>query len=295
MRFYIVQQPVSAVADGDGARCFGIGRRPDAHRGGHGEEHGIAAGFQLRAYVRGRAGAKECSFVHDGHARGEGEGFFQPVFGQEDRRAKFAVDLAEGGEEVRRGNGVELARRFVEDEDFRLEYHDRREVQELLLAAGQLCDGFIKPRLNPEKRCHFRNAAADGRRVIAEGFEAERQLVPDLVGDDLVFGALLHKADLLGLFALVKGIKISALKQNFSGTSAVRGENGFHLPQKRTFAASGGAAEHQKLSRSDGQRQVGNRVLFLFRICKTQMVDCKDFHCLSSFRSRITGVSTSAR
>ena len=132
MRFCIVQQPVPAVADGDGARCFGIGRRPDAHGGGHGEEHGIAAGFQLRAYVRGRAGAKERSFIHDGHARGEAERFFQAVFGQKDRRAKFAVDLAEGGEEVRRGNGVELARRFVEDEDFRLQYHDRREVQELL-------------------------------------------------------------------------------------------------------------------------------------------------------------------
>ena len=97
------------------------------------------------------------------------------------------------------------------------------------------------------------------------------------------------------MFALVKGIKISALKQNFSGTSAVRGENGFELPQQRTFAAPGGAAEHQKLPRSDRQCEVGNRVLFLLRVCKTQMVDCKEFHCLSSFRSRITGVSTSAR
>ena len=120
MRFRIVQQPVPAVADGDRAGRLGSRRRPDAHGGGHGEEHGIAAGFQLRADVRGRAGAKERSFVHDGHARGEGEGFFQTVFGQEDRRAKFAVDLAEGGEEVRRGNGVELARRLVENQNLRL-------------------------------------------------------------------------------------------------------------------------------------------------------------------------------
>ena len=49
------------------------------------------------------------------------ERFFQTVFGQDDRRAKFAVDLAEGGKEVRRGNGVELARRFVENQDFRLQ------------------------------------------------------------------------------------------------------------------------------------------------------------------------------
>ena len=295
MRFCIVQQPVPAVADGDGARCFGIGRRPDAHGGGHGEEHGIAAGFQLRAYVRGRAGAKERSFIHDGHARGEGEGFFQAVFGQKDRRAKFAVDLAEGGEEVRRGNGVELARRFVEDEDFRLQDHDRREVQELLLTAGQLCDGFIKPRLDAEERRHFRHAAADGQRVIAEGFEAERQLVPDLVGDDLVFGALLDKADFFSLFALGQFVEILSVKQNFSGTSAMRGEDGFELPQKCRSPAAGGAAEDQKLAGLDGQRQVRECVLLLLRICEGQISDRKDFHCLSSFRSRITGVRTSAR
>ena len=152
---------------------------------------------------------------------------------QNDRRAKLPVDLAEGGEEVQRGNGVELTRRLVQDEDFRLEYHDRREVQELLLAAGQLCDGFIKPRLDAEERRHFRNAAANGRGIIAEGFQAERQLVPDLVGDDLVFGALLDKADFFSLFALGQFVEILSVKQNFSGTSAMRREDGFELPEQR--------------------------------------------------------------
>ena len=119
--------------------------------------------------------------------------------------------------------------------------------------------------------------------------------MPDLVCNDLIFRALPNNAYFFCLFALVKGIKISALKQNFSGTSAVWRENGFELPQQRTFAAPGGAAEHQKLPRSDRQCEVGNRVLFLFRIRKIQVSDCKDFHCLSSFRSRITGVRTSAR
>ena len=163
------------------------------------------------------------------------------------------------------------------------------------MPTGQLCDRLIKPFLNPEKRCHFRNAAANRRRIIAEGFQTERQLVPDLVGRDLILRTLLHKAYFFCLFALVKGIKISALKQNFSRTSAVRRENGFELPQQRTFAAPGGAAEHQKLPRSDRQCEVRDCLFFLLRVCKTQMVDCKEFHCLSSFRSRITGVSTSAR
>ena len=113
---------------------------------------------------------------------------------------------------------------------------------------------------------HFRNAAANGRRVTAEGFQPERQLVPDLVGRDLILRTLLHKAYFFCLFALVKGIKISAVEQDLAASAAMRRENGFELPQQRTFTASGGAAEHQKLSRTDGQREVGNRVLFLFRI-----------------------------
>ena len=124
------------------------------------------------------------------------------MLGQKDGRTKLAVDLAEGGKEVGCGNGVELARRLVENQNFRLEHHDGSEIQELLLPAGQLCDRLVKPFLNPEKRCHFRNSAANRRRIVAEGFQAERQLVPDLVGRDLIFRTLLHKADCFRLFAL---------------------------------------------------------------------------------------------
>ena len=119
--------------------------------------------------------------------------------------------------------------------------------------------------------------------------------MPDLVGRDLVFRTLLHKADFFRLFALVKIVKISALKEDFAVSASMRRENGFELPQQRTFAAPGRAAEHQKLARSDRQCEVRDCLFFLLRVCKTQMVDCKEFHCLSSFRSRITGVSTSAR
>ena len=119
--------------------------------------------------------------------------------------------------------------------------------------------------------------------------------MPDLVCNDLIFRALPNNAYFFCLFALVKGIKISAIEQDLAASAAMRREDGFELPEQRTFAAPGGAAEHQKLSRSDGQCEVRDCLFFLFRVCKTQMVDCKDFHCLSSFRSRITGVSTSAR
>ena len=119
--------------------------------------------------------------------------------------------------------------------------------------------------------------------------------MPDLIRDDLILRALLHKANLLGLFALGQHVEVSAVKKDFTVSASMRREDSFQLPQKRTFAAARGAAKHQKLARLDGQRQVGDCVLFLFRIRKAQVLDCKDFHCLSSFRSRITGVSTSAR
>ena len=295
MRFCIVEQPVSAVADGDGASRRRIRGRPNAHGGGHGEEHRVSTAFQLRTHFCRYAGAKELAVVHHGDARCKAKGFFQAVFGQEDGRTKLAVDFAEGGKKIRCGDGVKLACRLVEDQDFWLEHHDGRQIQKLLLPAGQLRDGLIEPRLNAEKRCHLRDAAANRRRIVAEGFQPERQFVPDLIRDDLILRALLHKANLLGLFALGQHVEVSAVKKDFTVSASMRREDSFQLPQKRTFAAARGAAKHQKLARLDGQRQIGNCVFRLFRVSKIQAFDCKDFHCLSSIRSRITGVRTSAR
>ena len=40
--------------------------------------------------------------------------------------------------------------------------------------------------------------------------------MPDLVGRDLIFRTLLHKADLLSLFALGQFVELLSVKQNFS-------------------------------------------------------------------------------
>ena len=76
MRFRIIEQPVPAVADGDGTGGCGIRRRPDTHGGGHGEEHRVPTAFQLRAHFGGRAGAKELAAVHDSHTRRKAKRFF---------------------------------------------------------------------------------------------------------------------------------------------------------------------------------------------------------------------------
>ena len=174
-------------------------------------------------------------------------------------------------------------------------FNDISGVVTELQPAGQLGDGFIKPRLDTEKRRHFRDASSNRRRVIAERLEAEGQLVPDLVGDDLVITALLDKADGLGLFALRKTVERSSVEENLARASAMRSQNGLQLPQKRRFSAARRTAEHEKLSRFDAQREVANCLLFLFGVRKAQIADFEDCHARASFRSRITGVSTSAR
>ena len=190
------------------------------------------------------------------------------MLGQEDGRSQLAVDLAEGGKKIRCGDRVKLACRLVENQNLRLEHHDRCKIQKLLLPAGQLRDRLVKPFLNPEKRCHFCNAAANGRRVIAEGFKTKCQLVPDLIRDDLILRALLHKPDLLSLFALGQLVELLSVEQDFAASASVRREDGFELPEQRTFTAPGRTAEDQELARLDRQCEVGNCLFFLFGICK---------------------------
>lgn len=74
------------------------------------------------------------------------------------------------------------------------------------LPARELGHGLIEPVLDAEIRCNFRHAAADRRRVQPQRLQAERQLVPDLVGHQLRVQVLQHKADAGALLALGKGL-----------------------------------------------------------------------------------------
>ena len=97
--------------------------RQDAHRA----MRAYRAPQRFAHFVR-CAGVQQPPFVHDSHARGQREGFLQPVLGEHHRRAEFAVDLADGREKIGRRNGVELAGRLVQDQQPRLHSHNGREV-----------------------------------------------------------------------------------------------------------------------------------------------------------------------
>ena len=214
---------------------------------------------------------------------------------QNDSCAQLPVEPAECGKKIGSCNGVKLACRLVENQNLWLQNHHGCKIQKLLLPAGQFRNRAVKPRLDPKEACHFCHFAANCWCVIAERLQSKGKFVPDLVGYDLVFRTLLDKPDFLCLFALRYLVQGSALKQNLAAPAPVRGKHRLQLPQKRRFSAAGRAAEYQKFPGMDRQREIGNGLLFLLRVCKIQVVEREEFHCLSSFRSRMTGVSTSAR
>jgi hypothetical protein len=92
---------------------------------------------------------------------------------------------------------------------------------------------FVKPGLDTEEAGHLRHAAPDGGGVVPQALQPEGQLVPHLVGDDLVFRRLLHEANAGRLRPLVDAVQRGTLEQNFSCPDAMGRQNCFQLPEKR--------------------------------------------------------------
>ena len=214
---------------------------------------------------------------------------------QQDRGAQFPIYFSDGGQEIRGGDGVQLAGGLVQDQDGGLHGHDGGQVQELLLAPGKLCDILIEPSLYSEEGGHFRHPAADGGGIISQAFQAEGQLVPDFIRDDLILRTLLHEADAGALVPVTDFFQRRPLKQNLAAQVSGRSQYGLELPQQGRFPAAGRPAEGNELPLGDGKGKLMQRILPLFRIGKAQTEDRKRFHFTSSLLSRINGVRHRAR
>ena len=137
----------------------------------------------------------------------------------------------------------------------------------------------MEPVLNAEVAGHFRHARAHGRLIAAETFEPERELVPDLVRDDLVVRVLHHKTDLRGLVTFGHLRERRAAEKDLAAALAVRREHRFEMAQQRGLAAAGASAEHEKFPRADAQRNAVKRELALRRgMRKGQILDIEMFH-----------------
>ena len=153
----------------------------------------------------------------------------------------------------------------------------------------------MEPALHAEKARHLGDAAADGGRIVPEALRPEGQLVPDLVGDDLVFRTLLHKADALRLLALRNVGERAGVEKDRAPADAVGRESGLQLAEERAFAAAGEPAERDKLARAERQAHIPQGGRELPGVGKGQVFDAIELHVRASFLCSSTGVRQSRK
>ena len=170
----------------------------------------------------------------------------QPVFGKQNSRSDVPVDLPHRLQKIRGGNRIQLAGRLVQNQQPRVHGHDRGQVQQLLLPAGELRHIAHKPVLDSEIGRHLRHPQTDGRRVAPQAFQPEGKLMPDLVRHNLVVRILQDVADLRALRAVGNLIQRHAAVAYRAAALPVRGKNALALPEQRALSASAFSAEHHK-------------------------------------------------
>ena len=84
-----------------------------------------------------RTGGQQPPLLEHDEVVGQRHSLLQPLLGQQDRQPQLLVELAQRVQKGARRDGVELARRLVQNEHVRPHDHDGREVEHLLLAAGE--------------------------------------------------------------------------------------------------------------------------------------------------------------
>ena len=198
----LFRKPAAALPHRQGGGGAGLARAVEnAYRGGHGGEHIALLGVEELAHLFGRVVSQNPPVFHDHAAVGGVEDVLQAMLGDKHGGAQLPVDFLHGVEKVRGGNGVKLAGGLVQDQDLGLHGHDRGQVQQLLLPAGELRHIPVKPALDAEIAGHLRHTQAHGFLVAAQALQAEGQLVPDLIGNDLAVRVLHDETDFRGLLA----------------------------------------------------------------------------------------------
>ena len=197
---------------------------------------------QQLADVLGAIVGNHPATVHDDGAVSIGEDIFQPVLRDDNSGAKLHVDLPDGIQKVAGGNGVQLAGGFIQNQHLRLHGHDGGQIQKLLLAAGEIGHIPVEPVLNAKITGHLRHAAAHGGLITAQTFQPEGQLMPHLVGDDLVVGVLHDIADFGRLIPLGHVFQGDAVEANIPAAFTAGSKNAFQMAQESSLAAAAAAA-----------------------------------------------------
>ena len=236
-----------------------------------------------------RTGGQQPPLLEHDEVVGQRHSLLQPLLGQQDRETELLVELAQRVQKRARRDGVELARRLVQNEHVRLHDHDRGEVEHLLLPAGERLHVALEPVGNAEIARHLGDAQPHGFFVAAEALEPERELVKHLVRHDLIVRVLEHEADAPRLLGKGDVFQKCVPKAHRAAALAMRREAGLELAQEGRLAAATLAAEHRDRPLGDRERKIVERRARLPRIGKCQMFERKRRHVSASFPSSSSG------
>ena len=173
--------------------------------------------------------------------------------------------LSMASQEICCGDGVELCGWFIENQHFGVHCHNGGQIQKLFFTAREQGGIAVEPILDAEIVCRFRNAQAHFGRGRADTFQAEGELVPHLVRDNLCIGILHHEADVFW-------------RGNRTFELTVRLQFGLQMAQKRGFSASAQAADQNVLSALQRKSDVLQGGCFTFGEEKCQIFDCNLRH-----------------
>ena len=148
----------------------------------------------------------------------------QPMLRDNDGGSQFDVDLTDSIQKIRCCNGIQLAGRLIQNQYLRLHRHNGRQIQKLLLTAGKGRYIFMKPALNTKIAGHFRHPQPHSLLIAAQRLQAESQLMPNLICDDLVIGILHHEADFCRLLRLIYLFQMLPVKAHLTASLTVRSQ-----------------------------------------------------------------------
>ena len=160
----------------------------------------------------------------------------------------------------------------------------------MFFTAGERFGGGVEFFGKPEIAGGLAGADADLLLPEAHVFETEGQLVPHLIGHDLLVGVLRDEADLVG------GGRVAHVRRKADGPGerAEGRQLGLEQAQERCLAAAGIAAQQIKPAAFQREGYALQRGRFGFGVCKAQIFDRKQVHRMFSSVSIRKGKNASA-
>ena len=248
--------------------------------------------MQLPGGIPGRGIGDNAAGLHDNHPVCRREHILRPVLGNENGGAQLPIDFFQSIQEVGGGNGVQLAGGLVQNQNFRLHGHNGGQIQQLLLPAGKLCHLPVEPVLDAEEAGHLCHPQTHDALLAAQIFQAEGQLMPYLIRDDLIVRVLHHEADFGCLLPQCNLLQRGAVQQHTAAAGPMGGEDGFQVPQQGSLSTAGPAAQQYILPLGNLQVNICQRRGGGPGIGEAQILEREIRHAITSLMCRKAGISS---